>query len=47
MFGKTSVSGVYAAGDNTTQARSPLSVATADGTIARTFVNHELISERF
>ena len=43
-FQKTSVPGVYAAGDNTTFFRA-VSIATAAGTKAGAFVNHELIQE--
>lgn len=41
---RTTVPGVYAAGDNSTMLRS-VSAAVAAGTMAGAFVNHELISE--
>ncbi len=43
---KTSVAGIYAAGDNTTAKRS-VSAAVAAGTIAATCLNHELVDEQF
>lgn len=43
---KTSVPGIYAAGDNTTPKRS-VSAAVAAGSVAAAFLNHELIDERF
>lgn len=45
-FQRTSLNGVYAAGDNTTLFRS-LSAAVAAGTIAGAFINKELIEESF
>ncbi|MBE9464206.1 NAD(P)/FAD-dependent oxidoreductase [Dyadobacter subterraneus] len=43
-FGKTSISGIYAAGDNTSRMRS-VSSAVAAGTAAGAFLNHEMIAE--
>jgi thioredoxin reductase len=45
-FQKTSLPGVYAAGDNSTLLRA-VSVATAAGTRAGAFINKELIEEAF
>lgn len=44
FFGKTSVPGIFAAGDNTTPMRT-VSVAVAAGTKAGAFINRELIDE--
>ena len=43
---KTSVPGIYAAGDNSTLFRA-VSIAAAAGTKAGAFINHELIQEGF
>lgn len=45
-FQRTTVTGIFAAGDNTTMARS-VSVAVAAGTKAGSFINKELIEESF
>lgn len=45
-FGKTSVAGIFAAGDNTSRLRS-VSSAVAAGTVAGAFSNHEMISDRY
>lgn len=45
-FQRTTVPGIYAAGDNTTMARS-VSVAVAGGTKSGSFINKELIEEEF
>ncbi len=45
-FQRTNVTGIYAAGDNTTVFRA-VSVATAAGTKAGSFINRELIEEEF
>lgn len=45
-FQKTSIPGIYAAGDNSNWLRA-VSVATAAGTKAGAFINHELIQENF
>lgn len=45
-FGKTSVAGIFAAGDNTLRLRS-VSSAVATGTIAGVFSNHEMISDKY
>ncbi|WP_090602520.1 NAD(P)/FAD-dependent oxidoreductase [Parapedobacter koreensis] len=45
-FQKTTVPGIYAAGDNVTKMRSVAS-AVAGGTTAGAFINHELISEGY
>ncbi|MDQ6481402.1 NAD(P)/FAD-dependent oxidoreductase [Dyadobacter sp. LHD-138] len=45
-FGKTSVAGIFAAGDNTLRLRS-VSSAVATGTVAGAFLNHEMISDRY
>jgi thioredoxin reductase len=42
---KTTVAGVFAAGDNTTGFRA-VSIATAAGTKAGAVINHQLIQER-
>ncbi|HWW42307.1 FAD-dependent oxidoreductase, partial [Pedobacter sp.] len=42
-FQRTSIPGIYAAGDNTTSMRSVAS-AVAAGTKAGAFINHDLIS---
>ena len=44
-FQKTNVPGIYAVGDNTSPFRA-VSMATAAGTIAGAFINHELITEK-
>lgn len=46
IFQKTSVNGIYAAGDNTTMFRA-VSAAVAAGSIAGAVINHELIDESF
>lgn len=43
-FGKTGISGIYAAGDNISRMRS-VSSAVAAGTAAGAFLNHEMIAE--
>ncbi|GLU52133.1 NAD(P)/FAD-dependent oxidoreductase [Dyadobacter frigoris] len=43
-FGKTGISGIYAAGDNTSRLRS-VSSAVAAGSVAGAFLNHDMISE--
>ena len=45
-FQKTTIPGIYAAGDNATPLRA-VSVATAAGTKAGAFLNKELIDEQF
>lgn len=45
-FGRTTVSGVYAAGDNSGMMRS-VAGAIASGTAAGAFINHDLIAEGF
>lgn len=45
-FGKTTVPGVYAAGDNTTQIRS-LAAAIGSGSKTGAIINHELVAEEF
>lgn len=45
-FKKTSVAGIYAAGDNTTPMRS-VAGAVAAGTVAASCINHELVDDRF
>jgi len=45
-FGKTSVAGVFAAGDNSTLMRQVV-VAAANGTKAAAFINRELVEEAF
>jgi thioredoxin reductase len=45
-YGKTSVPGIYAAGDNTSFVRS-VSVSVAGGTKAGAFLNHEMLEEDF
>ncbi|RNL87093.1 NAD(P)/FAD-dependent oxidoreductase [Sinomicrobium pectinilyticum] len=46
FFGKTTIEGVFAAGDNTTPMRA-VSVAVAAGTKAGAFINKELIDEAY
>ncbi len=46
FFQKTSVAGVFAAGDNATMLRS-LAAALATGATAGGFINHELINDEF
>lgn len=46
FFQKTSIPGIFAAGDNSTMLRS-LAAALATGTTAGAFINHELINEDF
>lgn len=46
MLQRTTVEGVYAAGDNATMLRA-VSVAVSNGTIAGASVNHDLINEEF
>ena len=43
---KTSVAGIYAAGDNTTRMRS-VSTAAAGGNLAGAMLNNELVAEAF
>lgn len=45
-FQKTSIPGVFAAGDNTTMLRG-VSMAVGAGTVAGAFINHELITEGY
>ncbi|MFC6101085.1 NAD(P)/FAD-dependent oxidoreductase [Olivibacter domesticus] len=45
-FQKTSIPGVFAAGDNTTMFRG-VSMAVGAGTVAGAFINHELITEGY
>ncbi len=46
FFQKTTVAGVFAAGDNSNMLRS-LAAAIASGTTAGAFINHELINDNF